>query len=71
MKLTLLDIFATYGLYIQQKGRPMADAYLKQNNVDPATSAMISSSYNEKGKIINANGSAYGMMDLMKFKALI
>jgi hypothetical protein len=71
MKKNLLELVAMYGAYLQQKGRATADAYLKQENVDPATSALVAAGFSEKGKLVKSDGSAVGMLDLMKFKSLI
>lgn len=67
----LLNLFQMYGRYLQQKGRPMAEAYLKQENIGPEISAGIRAAFNDAGKLIDENGKALGLTDLMGMRTFI
>lgn len=71
MTTSLLTVFKTYGLYIQQKGRPMAEAYLVKEGVTGKFAEGISASFNDRGKLIDEKGKTLGLGDLMGMQNFI
>lgn len=72
MTCSLLEAFRGYGTYVQQKGKPMAEAFLAKMEVDPATATAIKAMFNDQGKLIDpASKKPLGLGDLMGMRNLI